>query len=276
MKRRLRDLFQNTEQNLVDLLPLDSALLVRHRGGQGARRNRQLAVSLAFVAGAANAGGFLVLHFYTSHVTGAISQIADLTLEGAPHAALDALKLVAAFMAGAFCSETLCSFGRRARFRSPYAFSLAVQAGLLGVFGILGGRADELRDFYLPVTALLLSFIMGMLNAVVTTISNAEVRVTHMTGNTTDFGVEMSRLLYFNIRKGAKSAPVVANRDRLKLHGFVLAAFLSGAFAGAWGFKRFGFEVAWALAGILLLLAFRPLLWDARIRLRWMAGLRLR
>jgi hypothetical protein len=39
--------------------------------------NRRLGRSLAFVAGAANAGGFLVVGQYTSHMSGVVSSLAD-------------------------------------------------------------------------------------------------------------------------------------------------------------------------------------------------------
>jgi hypothetical protein len=39
--------------------------------------NRRLGQSLAFVAGAANAGGFLAVKQYTSHMSGIVSAIAD-------------------------------------------------------------------------------------------------------------------------------------------------------------------------------------------------------
>ena len=41
------------------------------------RSNRQLGCLLAFVAGAVNAGGFLAVQKYTSHMTGIISAMAD-------------------------------------------------------------------------------------------------------------------------------------------------------------------------------------------------------
>ncbi len=47
----------------------------------GSRRstaaNRQLGLVLAFVAGAANAGGFLAVHQYTSHIQGILSSMGD-------------------------------------------------------------------------------------------------------------------------------------------------------------------------------------------------------
>ena len=42
-----------------------------------AASNRQLGWFLAFVAGAINAGGFLAVQQYTSHVTGMLSSLAD-------------------------------------------------------------------------------------------------------------------------------------------------------------------------------------------------------
>lgn len=39
--------------------------------------NRHLGFALAFVAGAANAGGFLAVQQYTSHMTGIVSAMAD-------------------------------------------------------------------------------------------------------------------------------------------------------------------------------------------------------
>ena len=46
----------------------------RHRAPS---TNIALGLLLAFNAGAVNAGGFLVLHMYTSHMTGFASQLAD-------------------------------------------------------------------------------------------------------------------------------------------------------------------------------------------------------
>ena len=39
--------------------------------------NRRLGCALAFVAGAANAGGFLAVGQYTSHMSGLVSSIAE-------------------------------------------------------------------------------------------------------------------------------------------------------------------------------------------------------
>ena len=50
------------------------SLTARHRNPVS---NRRLARVLCFVAGAANAGGFLAVQQYTSHMSGIVSAIAD-------------------------------------------------------------------------------------------------------------------------------------------------------------------------------------------------------
>lgn len=257
-----------TLDRTLDLLPLDAKLLLEPHGERGKRLNRQLAWSLAFVAGAINAGGFLAVKAYTSHVTGAVSRLADEFALGDPTLALGALGIVLSFLLGAFTAGLLISLGRRRRFRSHYALSLMIEAGLLLLFGFTGYKLNQRVEFYLPVTVILLSYIMGMHNAVVTTISSAEVRTTHMTGIVTDIGVELSRLVYRNRtpRKGVD--PILANRDRLKLHGLILVAFFTGGIAGALGFKFVGFKMTVIYAVFLMVLAWRPIAHDLRARLR--------
>jgi len=259
---------ERTMDNTLDLMPLHADLLVK----QGAERtkylNRQLAWSLAFVAGAVNAGGFLAVQSYTSHVTGAVSRMADELALGHQALAMAALGIVLFFLLGAFCSGLLINLGRRHRFQAQYALSLMLEGGLLLTFGLMGYRLNELHRSFVPITVALLSFIMGMHNSVVTTISNAEVRTTHLTGIVTDLGLELSRLFYFNVEEDGRNARVMANRDRLKLHGLILASFFGGGIVGALGFKYVGFKMTVFLAAFLFLLAWRPVLRDLRVRFR--------
>lgn len=261
-----RTLRQTVHQTL-DLIPLDARLLMKHRQ-RTKRLNRQLAWSLAFIAGAVNAGGFMAVKTYTSHVSGAISRAADELAIGNRTLALGAISTVGCFAAGAFFTSMLISFGRRHRFRSHYALSLAIEAGLLVVLGMTSLELHQMHRFALPLTVVLLAFIMGMHNSVVTTISSAEVRTTHMTGIATDIGLELGRLFYFNRDRGRRMKEVRANRDRLKLHSLILAAFFGGGLIGAMGFQHLGYRIVFFLAAFLLLLAFQPILYDLRVRRR--------
>lgn len=235
----------------------------------GARRsassNRRLGILLAFVAGAINAGGFLAVAQYTSHMTGMVSAMADNLVLGAYPLVLGAFGALVSFILGAACSALLVNYGRRRRYHSKYAIPLLLEALLLLCFGLLGARLATIDGLFVPLTVMLLCFIMGLQNAVITKISKATIRTTHITGLVTDLGIELGKLLYVNQRAG--TAPVLADRRRLHVHIRLIAAFFGGGVAGALGFKAVGYISTVPLAIALLLLVLRPALDDWR-RLR--------
>jgi uncharacterized membrane protein YoaK (UPF0700 family) len=226
------------------------------------RANRHLGVALAFVAGAINAGGFLAVHQYTSHVTGAISAAADHLALGAWDLALDAVGAVLSFLLGAACTALTVNYGRRRRLVSEYALPLLLEAVLLLAFGVLGARLAQVSALFVPATVMLLCFMMGLQNALITKLSHAEIRTTHMTGIVTDIGIELGRMLYWN--RDAAQPKVAANRARLALLASLLLGFVAGAAAGAFGFKHAGYLATLPLACLLCALAIVPAVDDLR------------
>jgi hypothetical protein len=77
----------------------------------------QLGMVLTFVAGATNAGGFLAIGQYPSHMSGILSAMADHLALGAVGLVLVGLGALFAFMAGAACSAMLINWGRPASWR---------------------------------------------------------------------------------------------------------------------------------------------------------------
>ncbi|MEP6972184.1 MAG: DUF1275 family protein, partial [Betaproteobacteria bacterium] len=69
--------------------------------------NRILGITLAFVAGAINAGGFLAVKQYTSHMTGIVSAMADNLALGNMTLVLVGLGALLSFMLGAACSAVM-------------------------------------------------------------------------------------------------------------------------------------------------------------------------
>jgi uncharacterized membrane protein YoaK (UPF0700 family) len=258
---------QAVVETALATLPIQEKLLVREGALRSETLNRQLAWAMAFVAGAVNAGGFLAVAHYTSHMTGVVSSMADELAEGDLTTALAALAMMLSFLGGAFLCTTLISFGQRRRMRSRYALALAVEAALMLVFGFLGSQLQQKMEFALPVTVMLLCFIMGLHNAVTSIISGAAVRTTHLTGTITDIGIELSRLTYVNVHQRRGRERIVANRQKLTLLLLILVSFLSGGVVGALGFKHIGFKLTVPLAGFLCFLAARPLLLELRLLL---------
>jgi uncharacterized membrane protein YoaK (UPF0700 family) len=246
-----------------------SAMFSFIRGFTSLQRTPQadlkLGTVLAFVAGAANAGGFLAVGQYTSHMTGMLSAVADHAVLGHVSLALGSLGALLAFLLGAMTTAWLVNWGMRQRLRSAYGLPLMLEAALLLVFGLFGAAIGLFTAVFLPLTVVLLCFIMGLQNAVITKISRAVIRTTHITGLLTDLGIELGKLLYVNRLEGEK--PVLANRDRLRVHGQLIASFFVGALAGALGFKHLGYISTVPLAAALLLLVLRPAIEDwAQVR----------
>ena len=229
--------------------------------------NRVLGLLLAFNAGAVNAGGFLVVHLYTSHMTGFVSMLADSVVLGNMALALGAVGALLAFLCGAATTSVMVNWARQRRLHSSYALPLLLVAVLMLVFGLVGAiTLTWPTPFAVPVTVLLLSFIMGLQNATVTKMSSSQIRTTHMTGVVTDLGIELGKMLYWNRTGTAPESQVRAHQMRLRLFAGLLAMFLVGGIAGAAGFSRVGFVFVVPLALVLLALSLPPL-WADRARL---------
>lgn len=226
--------------------------------------DRQLAGYLAFVAGAVNAGGFLAVQQYTSHMTGIVSGMADNLALGRYAVVAGGLAAVLAFLAGAACSAMMIHWGRRRSLHSEYALPLMAEAGLLLAFGIAGSRLHATQWLFVSATAALLCFVMGLQNAMITKLSRAEIRTTHVTGLITDLGIELGKSAYWNRRDAVP--PVRADRTRLRLLARLVGLFFVGGVLGALGFARLGFVATVPLAALLCLLALVPVLDDLRAR----------
>lgn len=245
---------------LADLLSRLIRLTSRERTREA---NRQLGCVLAFVAGAVNAGGFLAVARYTSHVTGIVSSIADELVLGNTALALAGAAMLSCFLLGAITTALLVSWARRHALHGEYALPIMLEASLLLVFGLLGANERLLQGLYLPATVLLLCFVMGLQNAVITKVSKAEIRTTHMTGVVTDLGIELGRLLYLNRDEHRNARQLVkADRQRLAIHTSILALFIAGGIVGALAFRAMGFAATLPIAALLLLLAAPPILRD--------------
>jgi uncharacterized membrane protein YoaK (UPF0700 family) len=234
---------------------------------RSARANRHLGFALAGVAGAMNAGGFLAVHKYTSHMTGVVSSAADSLALGAGDLVLDALGAILSFLLGAASTALLVNYGRRRGLSSEYALPLLFEAVLLLAFGVLGARLSSVRGLFVPATVMLLCFTMGLQNALVTKLSHAEIRTTHMTGIVTDIGIELGKLVYWNADATARPH-VAANHARLAVLCGLLGSFFGGGVAGALGFKVLGYVATVPLALLLCGLAIVPALDDLRARRR--------
>jgi uncharacterized membrane protein YoaK (UPF0700 family) len=59
---------------------------------------------------------------------------------------------------------------------------LVFEAVLLICFGFIGSHLGQREWLFVPATVMLLCFIMGLQNAIITKLSGARIRTTHVTG----------------------------------------------------------------------------------------------
>lgn len=224
--------------------------------------NRHLAGYLASIAGAVNAGGFLAVRQYTSHMSGIVSTMADNVALGSLALAFAGLLAVLSFLTGATCSSLMIRWARQRGMSGEYALPLILESLLLFAFGFTG-RVFEGRRVL--VTVLLLCFTMGLQNAILTKISGTVIRTTHITGMVTDVGIKLGRVLYGFL----SGTPPLANIDlgKLTLLLWLIGLFFGGGIFGALGFHRLGFLFAVPLAVTLLVLAALPVSDDLRVLL---------
>lgn len=221
--------------------------------------NRHLACYLSFLAGAANAGGFLMVRQYTSHMTGIVSSMAGSVVAGRWAAALTGLLAVTSFFSGSLVTTLLIRWGRSRRLRSQYALPLLLEALLFAsvCFAARLFGQDNVR-FLISV----MCFGMGLQNAMITKLSGSTIRTTHVTGIVTDIGIACGRLLY--ARVGEEEIDAARERRVLKLLSSLVLLFFAGGVVGAFGFRRFGLFFMLPVAGALLLLSVIPVTDDLR------------
>jgi uncharacterized membrane protein YoaK (UPF0700 family) len=225
-----------------------------------ARTNLHLGASLAFVAGAVNAGGFLVIGRYTSHMTGMLSLAADNLALGNLTLTITALLSILSFMSGAASTAIMVNYLKRNANRNVYTAPLLLEAGLLLIFGLVGASLQSREFISLSLTAILLCYVMGLQNALITKISNAEIRTTHVTGLCTDIGIELGKLFYWN-READSGTPmfVAANRKKLRVHVQLVVSFFMGGVVGALSFRHVGFSSTIPLALGLVVMSSAPM-----------------
>ena|SRR5438105_4609828 len=214
-----------------------------------------LAVMLPGVAGAINAAGFFAVGTYTSHVTGNVARVGDELAAGHLWLAARSLIFVGCFFLGAAACTSLILYGKR-RGSPPYWRALLLECALVFVFATVSVGSEHRAHLNSLEMTSLICVAMGVQNAMVTKLSGAVVRNTHMTGITTDIGIEAARFVD-HLRHSPQRRSLWSDPEwrKLRLHFAILISFLSGATIGPALYILFGHLGMLAPCAVLLLLA---------------------
>lgn len=238
----------------------------------GTRRSRQenfsLAILLASAAGIVNVTGLLSLGVLTTNVTGHMAGWVAAAVDQQDFMPWAYLGWMLLFIAGAFTSSLITVLGNRFFPRFRFTFPLLLEMIILGYVGYSGLEDSRTSVF---IDAGLLLFAMGIQNALVTMVSGAVIRTTHLTGLFTDIGIELGEWMYAKDRLQKTSILI-----KLSLHFGIVASFGFGGVVAAFLFQPLG-SATFYLAVLLLLLSAvydATLLWYLRLRRRVLKGRR--
>jgi len=145
---------------------------------------------------------------------------------------------------------------------AEYALPLIAEALLLLIFGLLGGNVAGVEWLFAPVTVMLLCYIIGLQNAMITKLSHGEIRTTHVTGMVTDIGIELGKALYWNSHRHSADMDVHADIGKLKNLSVLVCFFFLGGALGSFGFRSIGFGFTLLPAALLMLMTLVPLIDD--------------
>ncbi|HEY0654907.1 MAG TPA: YoaK family protein [Chryseosolibacter sp.] len=220
--------------------------MFRHKGkARTLAHNLRIASLLSFVAGLVNVAGFLAAQKLTTNVTGhfafLIAEVFSLNfLEG-----LHYFLFILFFFLGSFFSNLSIELVSKINERLIYRIPIVIESAILISVALFG---QELVDSAPNALAYSLLFAMGLQNSLVTTISNATVRTTHLTGLFTDLGIELSQLFFYKLKE-QKDKLYSSIKLRLTIIFFF---FLGGILGGV--FYSFITLYVLALAGAMLLI----------------------
>ena len=200
--------------------------MFRHKGKKRTlSHNLRIASLLSFVAGVVNVAGFLAVQKLTTNVTGHFAFFVDEVFKQNFWQALHYFIFILFFFLGSFFSnlsiELISKVNERLRYRIP----IIIESIILISVAIFG---QELISESPNLLAYSLLFAMGLQNSLVTTISNATVRTTHLTGLFTDLGIELSQLFFYKLKE-QKDKLYSSIKLRLTI---ILFFFLGGLLGG--------------------------------------------
>jgi uncharacterized membrane protein YoaK (UPF0700 family) len=219
--------------------------------------------ALSAVAGYVDAAGLLsLLGHLPAHLTGElVTAAADFSTDRGFHLFVR-IALIVTFVGSVAATAVIARVARR-RGAAPLPSLLLTLSGALSIFCLLGclfdpsavdAAHDNMRLLLAGGGAVL---AMGVQNALMREAMGTSCPTTVMTGNLTQFIIEIVELGYcrkFAAGDAESKLKRTQSNARLVRVGISLGCFLSGAFAGAWLTHRLGLvSIALPAAGVGLL-----------------------
>jgi uncharacterized membrane protein YoaK (UPF0700 family) len=220
--------------------------MFRHRGStRTLKHNLSIASLLSFVAGVVNVAGFLAVQRLTTNVTGHFAFFVDEVFQLNLWQGFIYFLYIFFFFLGSFLSNISVEIVSKINDRLIYTIPIIIESIILFSVAVFG---QHLIAESPNLLAFALLFAMGLQNSLVTTISNATVRTTHLTGLFTDLGIELSQLFFYKLKE--QKEKLYAS---IKLRLTIISFFFFGGLFGGIFYSAIQLYVL-AIAGTILLI----------------------
>jgi uncharacterized membrane protein YoaK (UPF0700 family) len=199
---------------------------------------------LSFKAGFINSGGFLATGKFVSHVTGFGTQVGLAVGHRDILFGIELLVIPTSFILGGLITALILDRKYASNEIPPYPYVQILITLLIGLVawrgsvGDFGSYFNKINDYHQIIMIATLCLICGLKNGLSTWATWGKIRTTHLTGLSTDLGLNLPKLLRIADPNGRfKEQPKVSVVRLL-----TLLSFSSGAFIAAIVFPKLGFK----------------------------------
>lgn len=220
--------------------------MFRHQGKtRTLSHNLKIASLLSFVAGLVNVAGFFAVQRLTTNVTGHFAFFMDEVFKLNFWQGFIYFLYIFFFFLGSFVSNFIIEIISRKDEHYIYVVPASIECFILFVIGFFG---KSLIISNPNIIAFSLLFAMGLQNSLVTTISSARVRTTHLTGLFTDLGIELSQLFFYKAKE--QKHQLISS---IKLRLTIISFFFIGGIVGGILYTNFALHSLIFAATVLAL-----------------------
>jgi len=225
-------------------------MLRRYSNSRSFSDNLKLGVFTAVIAGMVNVASVILFYSFTSNLTGHFAVFAQEIADGKWFQMLVVFFWIILFFGGSFLSNILViNSNKRNAFLShsiPMVLEILCFVGV-GIYGQFFYQ-ETLTETEILVSVLL--FSMGLQNGLTASLSNFQVKTTHLTGLTTDLALHLSMLT----KKEYRENQAVVEKTKLMasiMFSYVVGGVVSGLVIHYFQFQVF-YLVSIAMAGVIV------------------------
>lgn len=225
-------------------------MLRRYSNSRSFSDNMKLGIFTAIIAGMVNVASVILFYSFTSNLTGHFAVLAQEIADGKWFQMLIVFFWILLFFGGSFLSNSLVINANKKNAFLSHSIPMVLEILCFIGVGIYGQffYQETLTETEILVSVLL--FSMGLQNGLTASLSNFQIKTTHLTGVTTDLALHLSMLTKKTYRENQ------AVVEKTQLLASIMASYVVGGVIAGLVIHFFQFQVFYvvslAMAGVIV------------------------